>query len=91
MQNKKMTEVEKQVTLAKAQCAISEYLRCEIHYSALMEEAALAQSQIIAIMNKMSYLPEDQQPLTDDITSFLYNVMNALKLLRPFAEIDGTL
>lgn len=86
-----MTEVEKQVALAKAQCAISEYLRCEIHYSILMEEAALAQSQIIAIMNKISYLPEDQQPLTDDITNFLYNVMNALKLLRPFAEIDGTL
>lgn len=91
MQNKKFTEVEKQVMLAKAQCAISEYLRCEVHYSQLMEDAAMAQSQIIAIMDKLSYLPEGEQPLTDEITGFLYNAMNALKLLRPFAEIDGTL
>lgn len=91
MQNRKFNETEKQVMLAKAQCAISEYLRTEASYSDLMEEAAQAEAQIIALMDKQSYLPQSEQLLTDDITAFLYHTMKALKLFKPFAQIDGTL
>lgn len=36
-------------------------------------------------------MPEAEQPVTDQINEFLFITMKALKLLRPFAEIDGTL
>lgn len=53
MQNKKFTETEKQIALVKAQCEISQFLRTEAGYCDIMETAAMAQSQIINIMDKL--------------------------------------
>lgn len=69
----------------KAVNAITEYLRTEASYADLMESAALAQSQIVNMMDTLAItLPTDQQPLTDEIPNFLNLAIHALMLLKPF-------
>lgn len=88
--NNKMTECEKQVELAKAQCKLGEYFRNDMRYSDIMELTADAQSMMMKIMAE-----EDRDETGGynmaSVLSFFSISVELLKLLKPIAAIEGGL
>jgi hypothetical protein len=83
---------EQQAKIADAVKAINEFFHDDMSYAELMEDAAIAQQEIISVMNAASRpISGDTNdiPDMDRIPLFIYNAMRAFKLLRPFAQLQG--
>lgn len=62
---------------------VAEFFRNEVDYTTLMEDAALAQAQLVFMIEKLSALPEGEQPATNHISDFLIESLHLIRLLRP--------
>lgn len=62
---------------------IAEFFRTECDYTTLMEDAALAQAQLLCVFEKIADLPAGEQPATNHITDFLTESLHLIRLLRP--------
>jgi len=82
---KTLTEQEKQIETIKAVAAITEFIKHEIDYNTMMEEAALGQCEILNMLNEVNPINHS----TTNITNFVWNAINVMKLLKPFAKMEG--
>lgn len=83
---------EQQTKVAEAVKAINDFFHEDMSYAEMMEDAAVAQQEIIAVMNAASKPLSGNTgdiPEMDHISIFIYDAMKAFKLLRPFASLQG--
>ena len=83
---------EQHAKIADAVRTINDFFHEDISYAEMMEDAANAQQEIIAVMNVASRpLSGDTGdiPEMDHISIFIYDAMRAFKLLKPFASLQG--
>lgn len=82
---KQLSEQEKQILTFKAISAISEHLRHHISYNMIMEDAAQGEAAIIQLMQVAGTDSCDSKA----ITGFIIDALDAFKLLKPFAQLEG--
>jgi hypothetical protein len=83
---------EQQTKVAEAVKAINDFFHEEMKYSELMEDAAIAQQEIIAAINVAARPISGDTcdiPMMDHISIFIFDAMRAFQLLRPFAQLQG--
>lgn len=89
---KKSIETQKEINEAVE--AIFEYFKVECSYAQNLETMADAQLQLFGLMEINRHIAEcpslnmDSIP-TDDITTFIFQCNQQMKLLRPFAKLMG--
>jgi hypothetical protein len=83
---------DQQAKIAEAVKAINEFFHDDMTYAEIMEDAAIAQQEIIAAMNEASRPMSGNTadiPMMDHISIFIFDAMRAFRLLRPFAQLQG--
>lgn len=85
-----MTECEKQVELAKAQCRIGEFFRNEMNYSDLMEMTVDAQAAIM-MLKDYEDIENTGNISISSVRTFFAEAVALIKLLKPIAAIEGGL
>jgi hypothetical protein len=83
---------DQQTKIAEAVREINEFFYQDTSYAEMMEDAAIAQQEIIGLMNVVSRPVSGDTgdiPVMDHISLFIFDAMKAFKLLRPFAQLQG--
>lgn len=66
---------------------LAEFFRTECDYTSLVEEIMAAQTQMLNIHEKISQMPEVEQPGTNYITDLFFTLGQLVPLLRPSEHV----
>ena len=85
LNKKQLSEQEKHALMIKANEAICEYLHNTISYNTLLEVAAEGEAEIISLLDEYGIEACNKKAISSLVMEFL----RIIKLLKPFAQIDG--
>lgn len=93
MSNKSLKKLqEQQEKVSSAVKNINSYFQDVACYSTVIETAAIAQQQIIMLMNIATHPASGDTsdiPDMDSVSDFIWQTMEIYKLIKPFAEMQG--